>query len=86
MYIIFTSLVYLNVCLMYMECTLNAHFIFSFYLFLFLSIGTPSLGSERLVYYLNDPRTRQSGIFSPFFFVLSLAPLPLTFSPNTECM
>ena len=71
---------------MYMECTLNAHCNFSSYLFLFLSIGTPSFGSLRLVYYLHDPRTRQSGIFSPISFVLSLAPLPLLLSPTTECM
>ena len=39
--------------------------------FLSLSLGTPRLGSQRLACHLNDPRTRPSGFFFAFSFVLS---------------
>ena len=48
--------------------------------FLSLSLGTPRLGSQRLACHLHDPRTRPSGFFFAFSFVLSFfSPLSCVF-------
>jgi hypothetical protein len=46
--------------------------LYLFFIFYVLSRGTPWLGTQRLVCYLHDPRTRPSGFFYAICFVLSI--------------